>query len=100
MHNLSPPVAHRDLKPGNIIITEGPETKLCDYGLAKTIDRSGTVNASTFGGTPKYMPPELYTSDVKYDALKGDIFSLGLTILGTITGTKDGDMDDFFRPGE
>ena len=100
MHNLSPPVAHRNLKPGNIIINEGPESKLCNYALSKTIDRSGTVNASTFGGTPKYMPPELYSSEVKYDALKGDIFSLGLTFAGTLTGEKDKEMDDFFSPGE
>ena len=100
MHNLSPPVAHRDLKPGNIIINEGPESKLLDYGLSKTIDRSGTVNASTFGGTPKYMAPELYSSEVKYDALKGDVFSLGLTFAGTLTGEKDKEMDEFFSPGE
>ena len=52
--------------------------KLCDFGLAKTIEQSGAVNASTVGGTPIYMPPEMYSSLVKYNALKGDIFSMGL----------------------
>ena len=100
MHNLSPPVAHRDLKPSNIIINEGPDTKLCDYGVSKTIDRSGSVNASTHCGTDKYMPPELYNTYVKYNALKGDIFSLGLTFLGSLTGDTEKEMDEFFSPGK
>ena len=104
MHNLSPPVAHRDLKPGNIIINEGPECKLCDYGVSKTLDRIGTVTTSMIRGTLKYMPPELHNRasvmNFKYDALKGDVFSLGLTFLGTLTGEKDKEMDWFFRPGE
>ena len=98
MHTLTPPLVHRDVKPLNIIYHKGG-AKLCDFGLAKTIEQSGTVNASTVGGTPKYMPPEMYSSLVKYNALKGDIFSMALVFLGTVTCQKGGKMDDFFRPG-
>ena len=74
--------------------------KLCDFGLAKTIEQSRTLNATTVGGTPIYMPPEMYSNYVNYNALKGDVFSMGLVFLGTLTCQKGGKMDDFFRPGE
>ena len=99
MHSLTPPLVHRGIKPTNIIYKVGV-AKLCDFGLAKTIEQSGAVNASTVGGTPIYMPPEMYSRLVKYNALKGDIFSMALVFLGTITCQKGGKMDEFFRPGK
>ena len=100
LHTLSPPMAHRDIKPKNIMISPGPFIKVCDFGLSKTIDASGSMNASFLGGTQSYMPPELFRSVDKYDAFKADIFSLGLVFLGTITCSKDGDMAAFFKLGK
>ena len=101
LHTLSPKMAHRDIKPQNIMISPGPLVKVCDFGLSKTIETSGSMNATIIGGTESYMPPEIYLnlSIGKYDAFKADIFSLGLVFLGTITCCKDGNMAEFFTLG-
>ena len=54
LHNLSPPIVHGDLKPGNVFVEcrEGQmQTKLADFGLARRI----TVSAPTMGGTAQRM---------------------------------------------
>ena len=89
MHLLTPPLVHQDIKPANIMYKVGL-AKLCDFGLAKTIEQSGALNASSVGGSPIYLPPEMYSRLVKYNALKGDIFPMGLVFLGTITFPKRG----------
>ena len=53
-------IVHRDIKPGNILISDQGEVKLADLGLAKAIERAGEATFLTMGviGTPAYMPPE------------------------------------------
>ena len=65
IHHLSPPVVHRDIKPGNILvmIKDGRViAKLCDFGLSKitVMDNCKTVPMNTPCGTPNYMAPELF----------------------------------------
>src|SRR5580704_8366896 len=53
-------ILHRDLKPGNILVTPKGTAKLLDFGLAKPVtsaDATLTVEG-TIVGTPAYMPPE------------------------------------------
>ena len=49
LHESNPKIMHRDLKPENILITENTNNhrflKLCDFGLAKVIDSSITINS-------------------------------------------------------
>ena len=100
MHNHSPPTAHRDLKPDNVIIIRDTLVKICDFGLAKFINVGKTMNATTFGGTLNYMAPEFFVEHVAYDAFKVDIFATGLIILGTITCTKQQKMNHHFKAGK
>jgi serine/threonine-protein kinase len=84
---------HRDLKPGNIMLTRGdtdtaePEVKVIDFGLAKAIADAGGETDLTHGefvGTPNFASPEQFGSG-PVDA-RSDIYSLGATLWFALTG--------------
>eukprot|EP01083_Nonionella_stella_P293580 998465_1 len=70
-------ILHRDLKPGNIFLTEDLKVKLGDFGLSRRLSRS-TAFARTRVGTPYYMSPEQVARE-EYDE-RSDIWSLGCII--------------------
>ncbi len=72
-------VVHRDVKPGNILVTREGKAKLADLGLARSRD----ANTST-AGTIAYMPPEQANSG-EID-LRSDIYALGATMFHAVTG--------------
>jgi serine/threonine protein kinase len=77
---------HRDVKAGNILLTENGTVKLADFGSA-----SVKCPANSFVGTPYWMAPEviLAMDEGQYDG-KVDVWSLGITCieLGTARGVS------------
>ena len=84
LHTLSPPVLHRDIKPGNIRITPRGEVFLVDFGLAKQVESGQATATGARGLTPGYSPPEQYGT-ARTDA-RSDIYALGATLYSALTG--------------
>ena len=82
-------IAHRDIKPQNILIFENNIFKVTDFGEAKTI--SDTSQEATLRGSELYMSPMLYNGlkynqkNVKHNPYKSDVFSLGFCLLYALT---------------
>ncbi len=80
-------VIHRDLKPGNMMITPSGQVKLMDFGIAKmTADRKLTQTGSTVGSL-YYMSPEQIKGSLDLDP-RSDLYSLGVSLYEIVTGAR------------
>jgi tetratricopeptide (TPR) repeat protein/predicted Ser/Thr protein kinase len=77
-------VIHRDLKPQNIMLSEGGKVYVMDFGLARTLESTGLTQAGALLGTPAYMSPEQALGNT-LDA-RSDLFSLGIIFYEMLTG--------------
>lgn len=77
-------VIHRDLKPGNIIITPEGLVKILDFGIAKT--QTSLTKTGMTVGTPEYMSPEQCIGSKNLSG-KSDIYSLGIIFWELIFGS-------------
>ena len=78
-------LTHRDIKPGNLLLTNDGQVKVADFGLSKGAERDHTQSAAgSITGTAHFMSPEQCRGEV-VDS-RSDIYSLGATYFNLLTG--------------
>jgi serine/threonine protein kinase len=82
-HSLQ--IVHRDVKPGNIFLTDDGKVKLVDFGLAKDETDRYQTQLGLVVGTPLYLAPEQARGEAGIDG-RCDIYSLGISLFHSLTG--------------
>ena len=80
-------VVHRDLKPGNILLTADGTPKVSDFGLAKLLgDDSSLTQSDAIMGSPSYMAPEQASGHTKQAGPAADVYALGVMLYELLVG--------------
>ncbi|GIT52595.1 MAG: hypothetical protein Ct9H300mP15_28080 [Gemmatimonadota bacterium] len=81
-------MVHRDIKPGNVLLSERGEPLVADFGIALAVAQAGGGRITETGlslGTPHYMSPEQATGDRDVDA-RSDVYALGCVLYEMLSG--------------
>ncbi|MCT7960280.1 serine/threonine protein kinase [Laspinema sp. D1] len=91
LHQLTPPVVHRDIKPQNIIRQSDGKVFLVDFGAVQDTYRHTMTSGSTIVGTYGYMAPEQFRGQAKPPT---DLYGLGATLLFLLTHKDPADFPE------
>jgi len=79
-------IIHRDIKPGNVMLSSLGQVKLADFGIVLVTGSSDLTTTGQVIGTPSYMSPEQIRGEPLGPA--SDLFSLGVVMYEMVTGVK------------
>lgn len=79
-------LVHRDLKPGNVLVTADSQVKLLDFGIAKALDPEGAEHTQARPFTPSHASPEQVRGEPVSTAT--DVYSLGVLLYQLLTGRR------------
>ncbi|HET7520597.1 MAG TPA: Stk1 family PASTA domain-containing Ser/Thr kinase [Candidatus Limnocylindria bacterium] len=79
-------LVHRDVKPGNILITDDGDVKVTDFGIARAVSEASMTVTGTTLGSVHYFSPEQARGDEVTGA--SDVYALGIVLYEMLTGRR------------
>jgi len=89
LHDRNPPIIHRDIKPGNIILGDDGAVSLIDFGVVRTALHREETHPGTVVGTYGYMAPEQFRG---HAVPATDLYGLGATLVRVVTGREPSEL--------
>ncbi|ALC47355.1 lkb1 [Drosophila busckii] len=91
-------IIHKDIKPGNLLLTLDETLKISDFGVAEQLDLFAPDDTCKTGqGSPAFQPPEIANGHETFAGFKVDIWSSGVTLYNMATGLYPFDGDNIYR---
>ncbi|XP_058812923.1 serine/threonine-protein kinase stk11 isoform X2 [Topomyia yanbarensis] len=91
-------IIHKDIKPGNLLLTLDHTLKITDFGVAEALDIFASNDDCTTGqGSPAFQPPEIANGHEVFSGFKVDIWSAGVTLYNIATGLYPYEGDNIYK---
>ncbi|HEV7526650.1 MAG TPA: serine/threonine-protein kinase [Acidimicrobiia bacterium] len=79
-------IIHRDIKPGNVLLTDDGHVKVSDFGIAKTVDDLDQTQTTDLVATPGYLAPERLAGEPA--SCRSDLYSVGVLLYEALSGRR------------
>ncbi|KAK0062807.1 serine/threonine-protein kinase STK11 [Biomphalaria pfeifferi] len=91
-------IVHKDIKPGNLLVTNDETLKITDLGVAEALDIfANSDECRTSQGSPAFQPPEIANGLNTFSGFKVDVWSSGVTLYNITTGKYPFEGDNIYK---
>ncbi|KAK3852718.1 hypothetical protein Pcinc_040707 [Petrolisthes cinctipes] len=91
-------IIHKDIKPGNLLLTTDHSLKISDFGVAEQVEpETGSDEITTSQGSPLFQPPEVAAGARTFPGFKVDVWSAGCTLYNLTSGKYPFEGENVFR---